>query len=177
MRSAGVTCLLIKCLLSPCYIGRKTLSSCDWSSPPFFPPLPLPSCWPANLHQMFLKSGTVLADGDIEAGRRISLPTGNSLSKARVLDSERGQEELCACRGSIWFSWERVPWDAGGLPRGGDMHTNCIHSPLWRPFLPTQWGVPHASWDLCPQAGPGTTFLSGLRTMHYAGPSLSWCSG
>lgn len=113
-----------------------------WSMPAYFLPLPLPSCLSVGIHHMFPESSTVLTNGDIEAGRRLSLPTRSSLHKMSILRQQGGPRWSVGLQGKCLLFSARVSGDAGGLPGGGGMHTNCIHSPLWGTLLPTQQG-PH----------------------------------
>lgn len=106
------------------------------SIPPLLWPLPLP-CWPASIHQMFLELSSVLANGDREAGGRMSahkkLTAPSQSPQQPESPTARGARKVCRLTGEgvVYFAQGKTPCDTGGLARGGGKHTNCTLFPLW----------------------------------------------
>ena len=120
---------------------------------------------------MFLTSGTVLADGDREAGTTASLPTRSSLLQAKRSYVLAGEASAFLEEGTLrcWRASQKR-W-----------HAHQFHpQPTVRDIsFQTQQGshtLPEISVLMLDQALLLIS-VSGLRTMHSAGPNLLGCSG
>lgn len=127
-----------------------------------FSAIPLPSCLSASIYQVCLESSTVQTNGDIEAGRRMSLPTSSSLP-----DGQRDQEDQCTYRGRVCFFSRKVPCNAGGFPEEVACMPTAFTVHSGGRFFPLSRGPPLSPGPLS-RARQGMSFLSGLRTMHSA---------
>lgn len=117
----------------------------------------------------------MLASGDTEAGRRMSLPPGSSLPGARVSRQQEGSTRAMGSQGKCLLFWKT---DALRCRSGSQRrwHAHQLHPQSTLGDISSHaMGAPHSVQDCCPQAEPGTASLSCPRTMHSAVPSLSGC--